>query len=296
MTTERRPPRLLVKTLAVTFLTVIALLVIVFVVVMLTVRRQVRDAVTANLASSQRMFAALETRRQRELIAQAATVAESPTLKAALDTYQAELRTSSTAIRAQLFSTIDDELKKVAARIDSDALVVVDMRRTILASAGRLGDRWPRGRPVAFTPNTEGNTFDGIARMGGAPFRIVAVPLQLESTTIGTLFLATSLDQNYAEELAGLAGTRTAIISDGLLVASTLSAQAARQFESAVAVTRPVDGIAILDGESHAFRRLVAVGDTVFYALGSIDESSRSATREAMAQVGVSVVWARRWW
>ena len=51
------------------------------------VRRQVYDAVTSNLESSQRMFAALETRRQRELRAQAATIADSPTLNAALDTY-----------------------------------------------------------------------------------------------------------------------------------------------------------------------------------------------------------------
>jgi putative nucleotidyltransferase with HDIG domain len=280
------------KTLGVTFVTVIALLVVVFVVVMLTVRRQVREAVTTSLASSQRMFAALETRRQRELVAQAATVAESPTLKAALDTYQAESRTGSTAIKAQLLTTIDDELKKVAARIDSDALVIVDMHQTILASAGRLGDRWPRGRQVAFTANTEGNTFDSIARMADAPFRIVAVPLQLESTTIGTLLLATSLDQNYAEDLAKLAGTRTAIISDGLLVASTLPAQAARQFESTVAVARPVDGNVTLDGESHAFRRLVAVGDTVFYALGSVDESSKSATRDAMNNLALIAVGA----
>jgi putative nucleotidyltransferase with HDIG domain len=275
------------KTLAVTFATVIALLVVVFVVVMLTVRKQVREAVTANLASSQRMFAAVETRRQRELAAQAATVAESPTLKAALDTYQAESRTGSTAIQTQLLTTIDAELKKVAARIDSDALVIVDMRQTILASAGRLGDRWPRGRQAAFTANTDGNRFDGIARMAGAPFRTVAVPLDLEGTTIGALYLATSLDQSYAEELAKLAGARTAIVSDGLLVASTLSPQAAREFESAVAVARPNDGIATLDGESHAYRRLVAVGDTVFYALGSIDETSRSATRDAMGNLAL---------
>src|SRR5712691_2673118 len=85
---ERRPPRLLVKTLVVTFTVVAALLVDVFVVVSLSVRTQVRDAVSANLASSQRVFATLETRRQGALVAQAAAVADSPTLKAALDTYQ----------------------------------------------------------------------------------------------------------------------------------------------------------------------------------------------------------------
>jgi len=70
-------------------------------------------------------------------------------------------------------------------------------------------------------------------------------------------------------------------------IASTLSPLAARQFESAVAVAAPVDGTIALDGESYAFRRLVAVGDTVFYALGSIDESSRAAMRDAMRSLAL---------
>ena len=71
-TARRRPPRLLIKTMAVTFVTVALLLLVVFVVVTLTVRSQVRHAVRSNLESSQRLFAALETRRQHEMRAQAA--------------------------------------------------------------------------------------------------------------------------------------------------------------------------------------------------------------------------------
>ncbi|HMB79704.1 MAG TPA: HD domain-containing phosphohydrolase, partial [Vicinamibacterales bacterium] len=289
---DRRPPRLVVKTLAVTFITVSIVLVIVFIVVSLSVSDQVRESVTANLESSQRMFATLETRRQRELVAQASTLAENPTLKAALDTYQTEARTSSDAVKAQLLATIDGELKKVAANIESDAVVLVDMRQTTLAAAGRMGERFPRGRPVALSSAREG-TFDGIARMGGAAFRVVAVPLQYsDGTTVGTLYLATSLDAAYAEELAQLAGTKTAILSDGLMVASTLPAGAAREFESAVAATRPDAGQMPLNGESYAFRRLVAVGDTAFYALGSIDESSLGAMRKAMRNLAFTAVGA----
>ncbi len=290
--TEPRPPRLVVKTLAVTFVTVFILLVIVFVTVSVSVSDQVRQSVTANLESSQRMFGALETRRQRELVAQASTLAENPTLKAALDTYQTEARTSSDAVKSQLFATIDGELRKVAASIESDAVVLVDMHQNTLAAAGRLGERFPRGRPVALSAARE-RAFDGIARMAGAAFRVVAVPLQFsDGTTVGTLYLATSLDAAYAEELARLAGTRTAILSDGLMLASTLPAGAAREFESAVAATRPDAGTIPLNGESYAFRRLVAVGDTAFYALGSIDESSRGAMRQAMRNLLFTAVGA----
>jgi putative nucleotidyltransferase with HDIG domain len=293
MTQDRRPPRLVVKTLAVTFLTVFVLLVVVFVVVTVSVRDQVRQSVTTNLESSQRMFATLETRRQHELIAQAGTLAENPTLKAALDTYQAEAHTGSKAVEAQLLATIDRELARVAARIESDAIVLVDMHQNTLSAAGRLGDRWPRGRPIELSIGKDGNAADGIARLNGATFRVVSVPLQVsDGTTIGTLYMATSLDAGYAEELARLAGARTAVVSDGLLLASTLSPNAAREFEAAVAAGRPAAGTVSLDGESHAFRRLVAIGDTVFYALASIDESSRGATQQAMRNLALIAVGA----
>ena len=42
----------------------------------------------------------------------------------------------------------------------------------------------------------------------------------------------TGLDQHYAEDLGALAGARTAILSDGLLIASTLTPEAAREFAS----------------------------------------------------------------
>ncbi len=293
MTLDRQPPRLVVKMLAVTFLTVLLLLVVVFVVVTVSVRDQVRQSVTTNLESSQRMFAALETRRQRELVAQAGTLAENPTLKAALDTYQAEAQTGGSVVGAQLLETIDRELARVAARIETDAIVLVDMHQNTLAAAGRLSDRWPRGRPIALSTSNGGNTVDGIAHRNGATFRLVSVPLQVsDGTTIGTLYMATSLDARYAEELARLAGTRTAVLSDGLLVASTLLPNAARAFEAAVAVAKPAAGTMSLDGESYAYRRLVAVGDTVFYALGSIDESSRGATRQAIRSLAFIAVGA----
>jgi putative nucleotidyltransferase with HDIG domain len=271
--------------MAVTFLTVAMLLIVVFVVVTFTVRRQVYDAVTSNLASSQRMFAALETRRQRELRAQAATIADSPTLNAALDTIQIEGRSRPASVNAEAIETIDRELQKVATRIEADALVLVDSRGTTLDAAGRMKDHWPRGRPAPLAGANDRDTFDGVTHVGDSVFRVVAVPLQLPDALIGTLYLATRLDHNYAEELARLSGSPTAIISEGLLLTSTLPDSVARQFEATAAVRKPEDGTAVLDGEQYAYRRLVAVGDTVFYALNSVDRSSRPAMREAMTSL-----------
>jgi putative nucleotidyltransferase with HDIG domain len=275
------PPPLLAKTLAVIFVTVALLLGSVFVVVTVSVRDQVRQSVAANLESGQRIYAAVESRRQRELQAQAATLAENPTLKASIDTYAAEAATADPARLALWLTTIGNELEKVAARVDADALILADTHRVTLAAAGRLADRWPRGRPIAVAGARGRDVLDGVVRAGGLLFRVVSVPLQLGEVPIGTLYLATSLDQTYAADLAALANARTAIVSDGLLVASTLATAAAREFENAAESRQPA-GTVTLDGESYAFRRLVQVGTTSFYALGSIDESSRSATRAAL--------------
>jgi putative nucleotidyltransferase with HDIG domain len=284
---ERRPPpRLLVKTLAVTFATAALLLVAVFIVVTVSVRDQVRQAVVTNLESSQRMFAAIETRRQRELSEQVAALAESPRLKAAVDTYAAESKTNTDpGVREQWLTTIRRQLEEVAARIETDAIVLTDVRHGTLAAAGRLADRWPRDRQVVVAGGADHDRVDGIARTNGTVFRVVSVPFDLDEVRIGTLYLATGLDQQYAEELGTLAGARTAILSDGLLIASTLSPQAAREFESGVSSTRQTDGIITLGGESHAFRRLIDIGGASFYALASIDESSRAATRTAVRRL-----------
>ncbi len=231
---------------------------------------------TANLAASQRIFAASETRRQRELRAQAATLAESPTLNAALDTYQAEMRTSGgPSERRELIETIEREVERLAERIEADVIVLVDARQRTLVAVGRLADRWPRGQTVSMVGSKDPDSFDGVARMNSRVFRVVTVPLVIDEASIGTLYLATSLDQAYAQELAALAGTKIAISSENVLLASTLPPVAARQFEAALADRRPSDGTIVLDGESHAFRRLVDIGDTTIYALGSIDESAR---------------------
>ena len=277
------PPRLLVKTTAVIFLTVAIILIVVLVIVTVNVRNHVWQSVSSNLESGQRIFAALEARQQRELRAQVTTLAENPTLKAAIDTYLSEAHAAHAASQAHLLATIDRELRKLAAWIDADAIILVDLQKRTISSAGRLAGRWPQGRPVTFGPAGGSEAFDGVVHAGPDAFRVVAVPLVLENnTTVGSMYLATILDQRYVEELARLTGARTAIVSDGLMAASTLPAPAARPFESAVARTRPTDGTMNLAGEWYAYRRVVLVGDTGFYALESIDEASRAMTRSAM--------------
>jgi hypothetical protein len=158
---------------------------------------------------------------------QAVTMAESSTLKAALDTYLAETPSSDEAGREQLLTTIARELKRVAARVeDVDAVVAVDLRQKTIAAAGPFADRWPRGRAVPLAPSTVASD-DGVARVDDHTFRIVTVPLVVNDERIGALYLATSLDANLARELDALSDARIAVVSGRQVLATTLSDRAA---------------------------------------------------------------------
>jgi len=281
---QGRPPRLLVKAVTVTFVTVSALLAIVFFFVRMTIRDQVRQTVADNLDASQRMVAALERRRQHELRMQAVTLAESPTLKAALDTYAAEGPGGDEYAHGQLLATIKRELNKLAARVEADAIILVDGRGTSLAAVGPLAGRWPDGRslqPVAPQGRLE-DEFDGVIQASGDMFRAVRVPLVLnEGVTIGSLYVATALDRRFAEQLDRISRARTAIISDGTVIAATLATSAAHQLETALRHGSPDEGVIELDGGSQAYLRLATAGPASIYAISSIDEAAGAAMHRA---------------
>jgi putative nucleotidyltransferase with HDIG domain len=269
VTEGRKPPALLIKTLTVTFSLVTLLLLIVFAVAFYAVRLQIRDSVIRSLDTTQGLFVALENRRQVDLQRQAATLAESSTLKAALDTYIAEAGSSDATGRQQLLTTITRELEKVAAHVESDAIVAVDVRQTTLAAAGPFAGSWPLGGTAFLAPATVA-TEDAVARIGENTFRILPVPLLIDDDRIGSLYLATRLDAHLAQELDSLAGAKIAIVSGGRLLATTLAQQASADFEASSAPTT-LKGEVVLHGESFAFRRVVQLADTSFYALSSID-------------------------
>jgi putative nucleotidyltransferase with HDIG domain len=301
-----RAPRLLIKTLAVTFITVSALLAVVFALVTMRARSQVRESVSANLESTQRLFAALERRWQSALRAQTANLAESPTLKAALDIYSAEFGRAATSTgsfgvtddsaRVQLLATIAGELDKVSARTgtESDAVVLVDRAQEIVAAAGRLAAHWPVGERVHLTGGTDDEPhFDGVVETRAGAFRVLGVPLQLgdRGASIGTLYLTIALDAAYAASLKQLSTADIVIVKGGQLLATTIPAPAASDFEQRLAGAHgAVAGVETLAGGAFAFRRLVQVGDATFYALASIDESSRGllqAVRRDLALMAV---------
>jgi putative nucleotidyltransferase with HDIG domain len=273
-----RPPRLLMRTLVVTFSMAALLLVLVFLLVRMTVREEVRRTVARNLDASQRTLAALEDQRRHELASQAATLVENPTLKAAVDTYAAEARTADSNARSELLATVQRELDKVSSRLDSDAVALVDVDGDTLGVAGPLAAEWSRSRARIGSSAADGrNSGDALIDTGSRLLRVISVALTLDDgATIGRLDLGRALDTRYAASLDRMSGDRIAILNDGSFVAGSIAAPLAHAMERALR-ERPESSEANLEGTSYAYREIAQIGNARVFALSSIDDAAAAA-------------------
>jgi putative nucleotidyltransferase with HDIG domain len=275
------PPRLVVRTMAVTFVTVTVILSIVFIALTLDARERVRSAEIEKLRASERVFAGLEARRERDRLVLAATMAEHPTLKAALDTYATEISFGALSPKqeSELRATVTREIEKLAASTSGDVVAVLDPDGRVFASAGRSRDAWRAGEPLEI--DTSRAAIQGVALIGGAAFRVFGAHLWLGEREVGALLLGATLDDAYARELAALARADIVITVDGDVIART----------PPDAVTRDLAGAAggdvqRLGGEEYAVRVLLESGPARIYALSSIGAATRAATRDRLLALG----------
>jgi len=281
------PPRLLVRTLLAMFTVVAIVLTAVLLLIAIQGSGYVRGTVTEKLATAQRMLFELEQRQSRELQAQVAVVAESPTLKAAIDTYQAEIRRSDANTRAELIRTIERELDKVASRIQPDIVAVSDPAGNVLAVAGRYQRNWPAF--VAPPTTKDGET---IVTLPSGVFRRISTPLALQDVAIGFLSIASALDHGYARRMSALSGASTLVTSEGRVLATTLPDEVAGTLNENVIRELPAASTVTLAGAEYAVRQVVKSGPATVYTLDSIDGAVApliSSALTAMIWLGVAV-------
>jgi putative nucleotidyltransferase with HDIG domain len=275
------PPRFVTRTLVTTLATLAFVLTAVLVVVSLSVRDHVRRSVVEKLETGQRLLVRLEERRIDELRAQVANLAESPTLKAALDTYHSERRSSSNDYRAQLAATVGRELDKVAARLDADVVAARDLKGDSVAVAGRRAAGWQTGQSTETA--AAARTF---LVLPSGIFRAVTVSVTLSGAGIGSVLLAQAIDDRYASELSALSGARTLVVSNDRVLASTLPPAAAEGIDQDAIGAFGEGGLVTLAGEEYAVRPLLRDGSTAVYALDSIDASARPLLRSSLMTMG----------
>jgi putative nucleotidyltransferase with HDIG domain len=279
------PPRLIARALAAAFTTVAAILIAVFVLISLDVRHRVRQSVVENLDSGQQAAARLQREREQDLRTTVSLLAENPTIKAALDTWQAE-RQSGAVIQSELVETLQREADKIAARVGSQALALLDTQGRIVASAGSRAHAWPRGLLLR-TRGAEEHSPEFVAALPAGAFRVIGAPLSLGDAVIGSIELGRAIDQTYAMELASFARGHSAIVIGRQVVATTLPAGVLADLAANVQdfEGRP-SGIFRLAGESYAVRAL-AEPPVTFLTLASIDDQASTATQSAFR---------RLWW
>ena len=280
--TRKTPPRLVVRTTITTFAVVTCVLSSVLVALTLNLRDYVRGSVAGKLEAGQRMLSALEHRRARELGAQVATLAENPTLKAAIDTYRAELDTGNAASRRALLATIEKELKKVADRTQPDVLAVRSPAGELLAVDGSHKADWA---PTANT--SDAMSADEFVTLPTGVFRVAAAPIALNEVVLGRLELATALDESYAGELSKLSGASVVIASPQSIVASTLPPTVRTSLSPALLEQLPATSTIGIGNENYATQLLFRAGEAGVFALDSIDASADPAMTDAAASVAM---------
>ncbi len=269
---DRTPPRLVVRTQIVTFGAMAIVLVVAFASLTLVTRDRVTLEVKRNLELSQHAFLVLEQHRQEEVRRQASVMAESPTLKAALDTYQTEARRADAGASPELVETVEREARKLATHLEAGAVAVVDANGRVLAST--RPEAWPSGAVV------DAQSDNAILATPTATFRVTSVPLQLDDAVIGRLLIGTAINEKYLSDLSSVSGVSAAALVGGRVVAATLDRSRWRELE-AVAASLPSEGVVSLGDDRHAVKRLFRGRSAAIYAVDSITAKADVYTREA---------------
>ena len=279
---RRRPARLVERILGFTFAVIALVLAAVFLLLSWQTRERLTRAIVDNLETSQTRFAELEARSQQERRLQVATLAENPTLKAAVDTYLAERTLTGPA--DELLDTIQYELLKLQQTVDVPALSVISERGVILASTGPAAGDWRVGDLVQLQAERDFAPFDNVIARTDPATRIpraymaTIAPLVLGEYIVGDIILAAPMNDAYAEQLAADAGTEVAVLINGRLAASSLPDQIREQVASAAL---PVSGSVVIGGDEYVVRLLTTVDAAAIYAMGSTTAPVRAASLEA---------------
>jgi putative nucleotidyltransferase with HDIG domain len=277
----KQPPRLVARALVASFATVAIILLTVFALISVDMRQRVRQSALENLDAGQQAAARLQRERQQDLQTTVSLLAENPTLKAALDTWQAE-RHGGPEIQQELIETVQREADKIAARVGAHVLALLDIEGRIVASAGPRASAWPRGELLRERGQEE-SAAEFVTNLPAGAFRVIGAPLRLGDAVIGSLELGRPIDQSYALDLAALGRGHSAVLIDGRVVATTLPDSTARDLSHVAAITsQRSSSVVSLGGESYAVRASIEPPAT-FLTLASIDAQASAATYTAFS-------------
>lgn len=227
-----RNPSLTAKLVAFTTLLAVVGVIAGFFVVTVLVRSHTQRLLASTLAHHQTTLTHLQREGLQGLVRTSSLLADSPTLRAALETYEDE-EAPDERTASELLATIQTEADKVAFALGHDLLVVTDRRGRVLAASGRAAERPRAGddlstqpvvrRALEPLPAAEEGGF-ALLTLGDEPYRVGSVPIVLRGFLIGTLTVGDHLDAPFVERLARTFDCDFAILAGGKVLGSTVAA------------------------------------------------------------------------
>jgi len=212
-----------------TALTIVAVSVA-FLVLSVSIKRHTKSKLAESLAKHQLTLSNLQRENLAELLRITTLMTDSPTLRAAMETFASE-SSPSTDVREDLLATIQNEADKVALGLGRDLLIVTDRNGRVLAAAGSAARSHHVGEDLSTLPivgqvlredRGVGTDNLSVVAFGGDYLRVGCAPIVLSGFIIGTLTLGERIDQGFARRLQQSFDCDVAILAGDRVVTSTL--------------------------------------------------------------------------
>ena len=257
-----------------TLLTVVAVSAAFF-VLSFSLKRHTRRLLAGTLAQHQTTLSALQHGSLNELLRTSTLMTDSPTLRAAMETFVSERTDPRSGVRPDLLATIQTEARKVAAGLGRDLLVLTDANGEVLAVTGtgpvpRVGavlTNYPIVRDVLVQNQPIGPNNFAALDFDGTKARVGCVPIVLQGFIIGALIVGDWIDEDFARDIARSFDCDVFIVANDEIVATTFSRSATTDELLATTLASP--------GNEDASRVVRLAGDEYVSAKGTLGHDGR---------------------
>jgi signal transduction histidine kinase/CheY-like chemotaxis protein len=280
-----------------TLLTILAV-GLAFAALSVQIRHQTRQLLTGTLDRHQATLLEIRAREQANLLTVSRLMTESPTLRAAMETYQAERgpadRGPAAVLRPDLLATIQEEAERIGADLDRDLLVITNADGIVLAARARGGAPVATGSDLsraAVIQQALGDAPIGgglaVLEFGGRPYQVGCVPIVLQDYTIGTLSVGDALDEQFARRLHDALDSEIVLAEGRRVLAATLPGDAGDRVLGALAPAGgapPRSGLAQVAGEEYVTAALPLADagggpEATLYLVSSLTRALDPSTR-----------------
>jgi putative nucleotidyltransferase with HDIG domain len=279
----RRSPRFVVRVLAASFVSVLAVLAAMSAALLLQARALAERDTVDDLAAAHRQLAATDQARHRDSVLRAELIGLDAMMHQALLTFQnGRAFGADPAVSRAQQRVLQWHIEPAARHLAADVIAIAGWDGRVIASAGVRADEWPEGAailaPAAMAPAAS----DALAVSARGAFWATVAPIVLDDMKVGYLVDARAVDQAYVDALAQDTRSDIVVLVDGRPLAASGAAGRQPAVADALRHVTAVTGTLEASGERYAYLRLRAAGPAAVFAVASITAGRDRATAMAL--------------